>query len=47
MSLAVETEFGRQSRELPRRSLRVLDVGLALTGDPDAIEALALEWRVI
>ena len=45
MSLAIETEFGRQSRALPRKSLRVLDVGSALTGDRAAIEALALECK--
>jgi isopenicillin N synthase-like dioxygenase len=47
MSLAIETEFGRQSRDLPRKSLRILDVGPALTGDRDAIEALAMEWREV
>jgi isopenicillin N synthase-like dioxygenase len=47
MTLAVETEFGRQARDLPRKSLPLIDVGPALTGDRDAIEALAVEWRAI
>lgn len=45
MSLAVETAYGREARDLPRRPLQVVDVGPALTGDPDAIEALAATWR--
>ncbi len=45
MSLNMETEFGRQARGIPRKALSTLDVGPALTGDPAAIEALAVEWR--
>jgi isopenicillin N synthase-like dioxygenase len=44
---AEETEFGRAARELPRRALPVLDIGPALAGDADAIEALAAEWRAV
>ncbi len=40
-----ETAFGRAARALPRKPLPVLDVGPALTGDADAIEVLAAEWR--
>lgn len=47
MSLAVETEFGRAARALPRRALQVVDVGPALSGDPAAIEALAQTWREV
>jgi isopenicillin N synthase-like dioxygenase len=50
MSLAhevPESEFGRRARALPRKPLPVLDVGPALTGDRDAIEALAAEWRAV
>ena len=47
MSLAMETEFGRKARDLPYRALPLVDVGAARTGDPDAIEALAEEWRNI
>lgn len=42
-----ESEFGRAARDLPRKPLPVLDVGPALTGDADAIEALAAEWRAV
>jgi len=37
MSLAMETDFGRKSRDLPHRALPLVDVGAARTGDPDAI----------
>jgi isopenicillin N synthase-like dioxygenase len=47
MPPAMETEFGRQARDLPRRKLHVVDVGPALTGDPAAIEVLAAEWREV
>lgn len=47
MSLATESEFGRQSRALPRRLLPAIDVGPALTGDSNAIDALAIQWRDI
>ena len=47
MSLAMETEFGRKARDLPYRALPLVDVGAARRGDPDAIEALAEEWRNI
>lgn len=42
-----ETDFGRAVRSLPRRSIPVLDVGPALTGDASAIEALATKWREV
>ena len=47
MTLAAETDFGRKARDLPRKALPLIDVGPALTGDLDAIEALAAEWRDI
>jgi hypothetical protein len=47
MSLAMETEFRRKSRDLPLRALSLVDVGAAHTSDPVAIEALAEEWRNI
>lgn len=45
MSLATDTDPGRAARDLPRKSLPVLDVGRARQGDGDAIEALARQWR--
>lgn len=47
MSLAVETEFGREARALPRRALQFVDVGPTLSGDPAAIESLAQTWREV
>jgi isopenicillin N synthase-like dioxygenase len=47
MTLAAETDFGRKARDLPRKPLPLIDVGPALTGDRDAIEALATKWRDI
>lgn len=45
MSLAVESEFARSVRDVPRRALPVIDVGKARTGDADAIEDVAKQWR--
>ena len=43
----VETKAGKAARSLERRSLPVLDVGPALTGDKTAIRALAEQWREV
>jgi len=41
MSLAVETEFAKSVRGVPRRALPVIDVGKARMGDAAAIEEVA------
>ena len=45
MSLAVESEFARSVRDVPRRPLPVIDVGKARMGDAAAIEEVAAQWR--
>lgn len=50
MSLAhdnSESEFARSVRSAPRRKLPVIDVGAARAGDPEAIEAVAKQWREV
>ncbi|NKB47798.1 MAG: hypothetical protein GKS02_00390 [Alphaproteobacteria bacterium] len=43
----VEKPDGRATHDVERRTLPVLDVGPALTGDKAAIAALAIEWREV
>ena len=47
MSLAVETEFAKSVRAVPRRALPVIDVGKARMGDAAAIEEVAVQWREV
>ncbi len=43
----VETREGKAARDIERRALPVLDVGLALTGDKAAIAELTERWREV
>jgi isopenicillin N synthase-like dioxygenase len=45
MSLAVESEFAKSVRSVPRRALPVIDVGKARMGDANAVEQVAGQWR--
>lgn len=45
MSVASANDYGEELRGVPRKPLPVIDVGPVLSGDREAIEALAVEWR--